>query len=582
MKVRITAVAGVAALALGLTACGGGGTTQGGGQASTPAGQPASSPAASDGAIKELPPQDINEQPREKVKDGGTLRLAINNLGPQFNRLHANGGLADTDNLADVLLPQAFDSDGSGNLKPNKDLLVSAEQTSTSPQTIVYKINPAAKWSDGKPITAKDFIAQANAMSGKDKKFQAGFTTGYDQIESIKQGADEREVIMIFKAPFQAWQGLFGPLMSAEDTGTPDAFNKNWLNKVGVTGGPFKLDKIDQTAKTFTVVRDDNFWGDKAKLDSIVFRTLAVDAETGAFANGEIDFTDIGPDAAALKQAEAVPGAVIRRAAGPDIRHITLNAGGSEILKDQKVRQAVFMGLNREAITESDLNGLGVPVKTLDNLIYVNTQPAYKPNAGEFGTYNPDKAKALLEEAGWKLEGATRKKDGKELVLRYVIGAGVPITKAEAELAQAMLGEIGIKVNIEQVPLEKFWDDYVYAANFDLCSFSLLGTPFPISDTVSSYKKPEIKDGKPVYVNNTTHFGTDEIDQMLATAASELDPAKAAELANAADVKLWEQALRMTLFQRPQIKAAKANLANLGAPGFADSSEVWENVGFTE
>lgn len=575
MKVRISAVAGVAALALGLAACGGG-ADQSGGSATTPGGV-TSAPTAD-----QLPPQDINLTPREKVKDGGTLRLAINNLGPQFNRLHANGALADIDDMADVLLPQAFYSDGSGKMFISKDLLVSAEQTSTSPQTIVYRINPAAKWSDGKPITAKDFITQAHAMSGVDKKYQVGFTTGYDQIDSIKQGADDREVTLVFKTPFQAWQGLFGPLMSAEDTGTPEGFNKNWLNKIGVTGGPFKPGKIDQTAKTFTVLRDDNYWGNKAKLDSIVFRTLALDAEVGAFANGEIDFVDIGPDAANLKQAQAVPGAVIRRAAGPDLRHITLNAGTSEILKDLKVRQAVMMGVNRAAITESDLNGLGVPIQTMDNLIYVNTQADYKPNAGEYGTYNPEKAKALLEEAGWKLDGATRKKDGKELALRYVIGAGVPITKAEAELVQAMLGDIGIKVNIEQVPLEKFWDDYVYAANFDLVSFSLLGTSFPIADTLGLYKKPEIKDGKPVFVNNTSHYGTDEIDRMLTAAAGELDPTKAAALANAADVKLWEQGLRMTLFQRPQIKAAKPTIANLGAPGFADSSEIWEDVGFTQ
>ena len=86
----------------------------------------------------------------------------------------------------------------------------------TSPkQVVTYRLNPKAIWYDGTPITAQDFIAQWKAQSGTNTAFQTSSNTGYEQIESVVQGADKFEVVVTFKTPFADWKSLFWPLYPA-------------------------------------------------------------------------------------------------------------------------------------------------------------------------------------------------------------------------------------------------------------------------------------------------------------------------------------------------------------------------------
>src|SRR4030095_14297204 len=106
---------------------------------------------------------------------------------------------------------------------------------------------------------------------------------------------------------------------------------------------------IDNTAKTVTLVRNEKWWGNPTKLDTMVFRSMEINAQIDAIANGEIDLMDVGPDANMYNRAKALTGAELRVAGGPNFRHITLNGNGP-ILKDVEVRQALAMAINRTAI----------------------------------------------------------------------------------------------------------------------------------------------------------------------------------------------------------------------------------------
>ena len=100
-----------------------------------------------------------------------------------------------------------------------------------------------------------------------------------------------------------------------------------------MTAGPFQLQGIDTTAQTITLERNPKWWGDKAILDRIIFRVIDGDAQVDALANGEIDFIDIASDVNKLQRAESTDGIEIRRAGGPNFRHITFN-GTSPMLSD--------------------------------------------------------------------------------------------------------------------------------------------------------------------------------------------------------------------------------------------------------
>jgi peptide/nickel transport system substrate-binding protein len=535
-------------------------------------------PGGEGGALKRV---DINATPRDQIKQGGTVRIAVDQFSTQWNSNHLNGPEASTSAVMGGLMPSPLRSDERATLSPDPNYVLSANVTSTSPrQVVTYRLNPKASWSDGKPITWRDYEAQWKALRSPSGPYQIASSTGYERIASVREGRDPYEVVVTFAKRYTEWQGLFGFLYPAATNSDPDTFNSGWLNKIPVTAGPFKLGKIDKTAKTVTIVRDPNWWGPPAKLDSIVFRALDVEASISAFVSGEVDVVDVGPNQSNYKRVRGVGGAAVRRAAGPDFRHFTFN-GTSPILSDRNVRQAVAMAIDREAIARSDLVGLDWPVRTMNNHFFVNTQTGYVDKAGEVGRFDPAKSRRLLDQAGWRLSGEFRTKGGKTLELRFVIPSGVPTSRQEAGLAQAMLRKVGVKLDIRTVPENDFFDRYIQPGNFDITPFSWLGTPLPISSASSIYEKP-VKDakGELAIQQNFARIGSDEIDRLMSSAQEQLDLAKARDLMNQADKLVWDEVHSLVLYQRPQITAVKANLANMGSFGF--QSTIYHDVGFVE
>ncbi|MEW9553132.1 ABC transporter family substrate-binding protein [Nonomuraea sp. NPDC050783] len=558
---RLVAALAVAA-PLALAGCGGGPGSGTGGAGG----------AGDDRTIKAF---DINLQPRDKVKDGGTLRWGIGEFPAQWNRNHVDGNLAVAAAVSNALLPSPFVSDEKAEITPNRDYVLDAEVTDERPrQVVTYTLNPKAHWSDGKPITWADYQAQWRALNGKDPAYRIASATGYQDIEKVTRGKDDHQVVVTFARPFGDWQALFGPLLPAATNVSPQAFNTGWLNRIPVTAGPFAFGGFDQTAKTITLVRDPSWWGERAKLDKIVFRASEQDSLIGAFSNGELDVIDVGPSAPDYARAKATSGAQVRQAAGPDFRHFTFN-GSSELLRDRTVRQAVQLGINRQAIAQSDLQGLDWPIALLDNHFFMNTQEGYQANAGDLGTYDPGRARRLLDAAGWKLNGAVRQKDGKPLELRFVVPSGVQISKQEGELAQSMLAQIGVKLTIKAVPSDDFFTNYVIPGNFDITPFAYIGTPFPVSSSYGIYANAV--DGK-TWNANFGRTGSAAVDQAMSRAAQSLDPAEGRAAANAADRLLWQEVNVLPLYQRPQNVAVKETLANVGARGFYDLR--YENIGF--
>ncbi|HLU74154.1 MAG TPA: ABC transporter family substrate-binding protein [Nonomuraea sp.] len=518
---------------------------------------------------------DLNLRPRDQVKEGGTLRWGIGEFPAQWNRNHIDGNLASAAVISDALLPSAFLSDGKARLSADRDYVLDARITRRNPrQVVTYTLNPKARWSDGRPITWADYRAQWEVMRGDDPAFHIVSATGYQDIAMVGRGKDDHEVVVTFARPFGDWQSLFSPLLPASVHQDAEAFNSSWVNAIPVTAGPFKVGALDHTGKTVTLVRDPAWWGDPAKLDRIVYRAAEQDALTGMFGNGELDVADIGPSAPAYARAADTTGGEVRLAAGPDFRHFTLN-GSSQKLRDARVRQAVQLGIDRAAIARSDLQGLDWPTTPLGNHFFMPTQEGYRDNSGGFGAYDPERAKRLLDEAGWKLDAGVRKKAGKALDLRFVVPSGSQIGKSEGELAQTMLAAIGVKLTLQVVPTDDFFTEYVIPGNFDIAAFSYLGTPYPVSSSYGTYANSP--DGK-TWNANLGRSGSDTIDAALDRAVASLDPAEARAAVNAADRLIWEQANVLPLYQRPQVVAVRETLANIGARGFHDLR--YQDIGF--
>ena len=520
----------------------------------------------------------MNPQPRDKVQQGGKMTWALNGVIVNFNLSQLDGLTQDAYWVIAPMLPSMFLFDARGTPRYDPDYLSGEPQlTPGPPQVVKYELNPKAVWFDGTPITAADFIAQWKALNGKNPAFHIVSSNGYDHIKSVTQGTNPFEVIVTFATPYADWKSLYtgdDPLYPAATNTNPDVFNTGWKNTMLTSAGPFRLASYDATAKTYTLVPNEKWWGNKPKLDQIIFRVIDPDAQPTAMANGEIDLMDVGPSADEYNRVKSLPGVDIRVAGGPNFSHITFN-GQSAMLKDAQVRQAIAMAIDRAAIAKAELSQLPVKPVALGNHIFMENQAGYQDNSAVVA-YNPDKARQMLDAAGWTVQGDKRVKNGQTLALNLVIPGGAATSRSIAELIQNMLAQVNVSVSINTVPIDNFFDKYITPGQFDLTVFAWMGTPFPVSSSESIYRRPV---GDKIQ-QNYARIGSDELDRVFDDAVQELDPQTAISLANQADTLIWQEVHSVTTYQRPDIWAVKSGLANIGAYGFA--SIGYEDIGWVE
>ncbi len=531
------------------------------------------------------PSTDVNQtnpMPRESLRQGGKFTWALTQMPTNFNFNQLDGATQPTLQVIAALVPTTYTTDARGTPGWNKDLLESEPTVTTDPkQVVTYHISAKAAWYDGTPITWEDFYWQWKANSGTDKRYLISGANGYEDIESVAKGKDDREVIVTYARRFADWTSIFNQFYPASTNKDPKLFNEGWKDAPLTSAGPFKLGSVDKTSQTIILVRNEKWWGAPALLDTIVYRVIEPDAQIDAVANGEADAMDIGPDANKYARAKTLMEHDVRVAGGPNFRHFTINGTGP-ILQDLRVRQAIAMGIDRTRIASAMLKPLGVEPKSLNNHIFMSNQEGYRDNSGEVGKYNPQRAAALLDSAGWRLDGTVRKKDGKQLIIGFTIPTGVLTSKQEAELTQNMLGEIGVTVEIRTMPISELFDKYITPGQFDFTTFSWMGTAYPMSNAKSIYAKPrKAADGTMDVQQNYARVGSDAIDALFDSANAELDRSKALALGNRADSLIWQEVHSLTTYQRPELILVRKTLANFGAFGFM-IPWVYQDIGWVK
>ena len=567
----VLGTAAVAALALGLTACGG-----------SSSGKAGTSGSSSSKNINTQPGNDINPQPRAKIADGGTLRWPEAGISDQLNYNEVDGTDGSVSDIMGAVLEQPFYADSKGVPHNNANLVASYTVTASPQQVVTLELNPKAVWQDGTPVTEADFEAQWKALNGTNPAFQISGTVGYNQIQDIKQGKDPKEVVITFAKPYSEWQGLFSPLYPAATNSDPKKFINDFKDAIPNSDGPFKLGSINQTAKTLTLVRNDKWWGDPPKLTQIIFMSIDLDAQTDALANNEVDLQyGIGSHVSYYARVKDMSNVTVRKAAGPVWANLTFNGAGTGPLSDIRVRNALTIGINRKQIDTALVGPLGVSTDPLNNHVLLTNDQGYQDNSGDLGTQDVARAKQLLDQAGWTSTdgGKTRAKDGKPLTLRFVINSTSDSNKQLAEIVQNQLAAIGVQVTIVPVPGDDYYTKYVNVGDFDIAQVIFGGNAYPLSTAQPEFANPTPGTGGALNIQqNYGRVGSPEIDNLFEQALSSLDRTQADKYANEADAAIWKLDTVVPLFQRPQIVAENPKLANYGAPGVQDT--VYENLGF--
>jgi peptide/nickel transport system substrate-binding protein len=520
----------------------------------------------------ELPNTAWERMEYDEVPDGGTLRKAILTFPANWNRSQVDGNNADTTEIAQ---PRGAGAeimvDEAGEKTLNPDYIASAELTSEDPQTVTVKYNPEGKWDDGSPIVVADLIAEWEATNGSNEEFLIVSAVGWEQIESITQTDDEYSAEIVFSSPFIDWITVLHPSAPASVFADPETFNTAYTSEPTAGKGPFKVANLDTSGQVVTLERNEHWWGRAPKLESIIFQVVDQTTQPQSFANGEIDWLDVGTGDV-LSQAKTRSDANIQTSGGLTWTHLTINAkGGDGALEDPMVREAIARGTDRDAIGRAVVGPLEAPVVLVDNFVYMPGQDGYEDSFGGL-TFDPEAAGALLDEAGWALEGDKRTKDGKTLDLSIVIPADTKSNSDRARQVQTNLNAIGFNVELQTVPSDGYFPDYVAPKSFDMVTFSWVGTAYPETSSVNLMYP--IDSGQ-----NYTNFADDRLGPLNEQLKAAFDIDERHQLANEVSKIIAESFVVIPFYATPNIVAIKQGVVNTGASLF--ESTDWTQVGIS-
>ena len=524
----------------------------------------------------ELPNTGWERAEGDEIEDGSTLRLAVTQLPNTWNYYHTNGALGDLADILEPMWPGSYTAAEDGSVELNPDTVLSAEVTNEDPQIVTVKYNPEGVWEDGSPITIKDFISQWKACNGANEEFQLASTTGWEDIADVRETDDEYTGEIEYSSTFPDWIQYLYPSLPASITSDPKVFNEDYVTTPTPSYGPFMVDNIDQTGEVVTLKRNENWWGQAPKLETIIFSVVSQAQMPSTFANGEIDALSIA-DGDTYSQASGRSDAVIQKTNGVTWTHVTLNVTGDDNpLADVQVREALARAINRDAVGEAVVAPLEAPVVKVDNFVFMPGQDGYEDSfeagSGSPLEYDPDAAGALLDEAGWELNGDVREKDGKQLTLSVTVPADTKSNSDRARQIQNDLNAVGFSVELDTVPSDAYFDEYVDPGDFDMVTFSWIGTLFPQQSSANLFYPAT--SGQ----NYTGLDLDDEVADLAKSMQTELDPDTRMAASNEFSAVVAKSFSVIPFYATPNIFGVAEGLVNYG-PSLFESID-WTVVGF--
>ena len=528
-----------------------------------------SGPAAT---VEIKPTGDYNPLERDQIKDGGELTLPILEVPEQSNSLHGNA-IVDGTTLWRWYNPQMTLADGDGTWHPNPAYLTNVNAEEVDGKTVVtYDINPDAVFNDDTPIDWRAFETTWKVSSGENKDFSVSSTDGYELIESVTAGESDKQAVVTFKQPFAWWQALFDRVLHPA-VSDPQTFNEGYLKNPHPEwgAGPYKVDQFDYNSGIVTFVPNEKWWGEKPKLDKVTYRQMESQAIINAFQAGEIDAASVAAkdNLAVAKQMKDIN---ILGALQPSNFLLTLNSK-TPVLEDIKVRQALITGVDRETLAQIRFNGLDYKEDLPGSIFLFQNQEGYQDNFSSVVQYDQDKAKQLLDEAGWAEGGdGIREKDGEKLKLRYVTFGDDQMTKSSVAGLQKMMKDIGVDMQVSERPTSDF-SRVMAEKDFDLI-MSGFGSTDPFG--VLYFKQDYASDSE----LNKSGTGTPEFDEKINELYQISDQTEQIAKANDLEKEAFAQYGIMPYANGPQLTGVKKGLANFGAYAFAVVPK--ENIGWAK
>lgn len=508
-----------------------------------------------------------------KVHRGGTVTYTITYPISNWNVLSSGGATYSVIDVSGVIAPSAFVVQPDGSVARNQHLIEGAEKTASSPQTVEYKIRPDARWSDGKPITAKDFVYTWHALDPKYcPKCQASNTAGYNRIKSITGSDNGKTVQVVFDRPYVDWKALFSPFLPAHvaktygDTQTPQglatSFNKGLSKNVPKwSAGPFRIKKFTSDGSVI-MVRNKEWYGPKPHLDKLVFRLITdVAQQPTSLANHEVDVIYPTPQVDIVDQVDELPGVKYQVEPAFQSHYLRVNFN-VEALQSRALRKAIFQAVDVPQFVHKTIGQFDDSAKPLKGNVFVKGSPGYEDVVSElgYGAGKVGKAKATLKHAGYTGVGKTLTgPDGDKVPeLRIIVPAGSKLNNSEAQLVKAAAADLGLTLRIETVANQV---DAIDKGNWAFSLGTVTKSPFTATDSIAYYMScPD----KVTYCRfNLGKYGNPKVDKLLKTALSETTRDGAIHKLQKAEKLIAEDYAFLPLYQNRSFLAYDARLGNI-------------------
>ncbi len=405
----------------------------------------------------------------QKRKDAVVLGMTLEPTG-----LDPTAGAASA--IAEIVQYNVFETltkvNSDGSVTP---LLAESWEISPDLKTYTFKLRKGVKFQNGEPFNANTVKfsferAAGEKSTNKDKRTFASM----ERVGVV----DEHTVVVINKELNPDFLFLMGQATAV--IVEPKSADTNATKPVGT--GPYKLDSWKQGASV-TLVKWPNFRNAAAiKMNKATFRFISDPAaQVASLLSGDVDAFPRVAAARSLEQFKRDPRFQII-ISGSRAKTILAINNKKKPLDDVRVRRAIAAAIDRKAVIEGAVDGFGVPIGSH----YVPGAFGYVDTTG-INPYNPDKARALLSEAGVKTP----------LELSVVLPP-VPYARQGGEVIAAQLAKVGIVAKLQNVEWAQ-WLSGVYGnKNYDLTIISHV-EPFDLGNFTKSgyywnYESPKFNE----------------------------------------------------------------------------------------
>ncbi len=367
------------------------------------------------------------------------------------------------------------------------------------PLTYIFHLHHGVNFHDGRPLTSHDVKWTIESLlTGKIRSPKTATFRFIDHIDI----PDDFTVILHMKEPDAAllWNLSDGAI------GIVPYGSGNEMTTHPIGSGPFKFVSAE-TDKEVVLERNDNYWGEKAKLSRVRFAIIP-DTTTEALelrkGTGDLSINSLTPDT--VRTLEREPFLGVEHAPGTEIQYLGFNLR-DPILKDVRVRQAIAYALDRQPMIRYLLGGWAQPARSVlpaQSWAYEGNVPPYH--------HDPEKARQLLEAAGYPVVNGVRF----HITMKT---STVESTRLMVAVIQQQLREVGIALDIRSFEAATFLADVTRGA------FQMYGLRW-----VGGNQDPDIfyvfhSSRFPPNGANRGRYSNPRVDALIDQARREVDPA---------------------------------------------------------